>query len=123
MNKLILLAVMALLLVGCYYIPFTPVCERFPKDISYNGYVLHFGRGADLTLYRSNIGADMRWRTYTDFYWDTCGGITSQIIIMERMHELNEHGMWLPVSTEIYSSSLQMGVEQVRLKEGIVEIE
>jgi len=119
--RFVYLAIMAGLLAGCSYIPFMPDCERLPKDISYNGYILHFGRGADLTLYRSVKGADMRWRLYTDFYWDACGGETSQIIIMQRTHELNENGMWIVVNTEIYSSSVQMGVEEVRLKEGVVD--
>lgn len=117
--RLFLIIVYGLFLtLACSYIPlevsYKPQCERLPADFSYDGFVLHFKRAPDLTQHRHQIGYDLRLRKYTDYFWDTCGGTTSAIIIMEVTHELNEHGMYLPVGSNVYSSFIKMGVTEIK---------
>ena len=110
-----------ILLAGCSYIPFTNDCERLPKEVSYNGFTLHFGRQADYVNYRQRVDLDLRQRRYIDYFWDTCGGKTSVVIVFEYVYELNEYGMYInvPIYNTVYASMMGIGTADIRKAEGV----
>ena len=68
---------------GCSYIPFNDECERFPRDLSYNGAIRHFDRDADLYDYRYQFTPPVTKHDY--FFWYVCQGDNLYVLIIDNM--------------------------------------
>ena len=118
MNKIRITTALILIywfsLAGCSYIPFTPECERLPKDLSYYGIVAHFGREPDFIDYRISHRANNKTYKYMIYYWGTCNGKTILAYIYERTFELNEYGMSVVTNSVPYVELAQTSIEVVK---------